>query len=369
LSWLKQTGEKLGYSISRSNSQDGRPVPIREITSLVQVIIARGQSIPENLRQLLREVISQRKEAAIFYRSRGQREADVRHAYYVQVLEGALKSFEKSINLSPVVPSGDQDGSSRNQADFQLSNLFDLLEVDGDMSNGASNSEHDSDSESEIEVKNQSSEKPRKIKFGKRKGKGKKPKKTVKVLKKVAPSTDIDAIDSLVQAHQVDDELDDDDLYFMIYCFFKDWNSLREYLQERWCDLTDGIISLAAVSLITNTAFELLRRSEQELLSQIPRDSGLTDYQSMANMLFLDIGLAHVNYDEKTLECDDEEKMSEAIYEVRSSTLSYLLIPVPETTFHFHALRGKCVFCISAAVEKYWTRKMLMHDLCRRQTG
>ena len=57
-SWLKQTGEKLGYSVSRSNGQDGRPVPIREITSLVQAIISRSQSIPENLRQLLREVVS-----------------------------------------------------------------------------------------------------------------------------------------------------------------------------------------------------------------------------------------------------------------------------------------------------------------------
>jgi hypothetical protein len=89
----------------------------------------------------------------------------------------------------------------------------------------------------------------------------------------------------------------------------------------------------------------------------------------MADMLFLDIGLAHVNYDEETLERDDEEKMSEAIYEVRLSTLGCLLIPVPETTLHIRASREKSVFCISAAVEKYWTRKMLIHDLCRRQTG
>jgi hypothetical protein len=56
---------------------------------------------------------------------------------------------------------------------------------------------------------------------------------------------------------------------------------------------------LAAVSLITNTTFELLQRSEQQLLFQILRRSGLADYESMAEMLFFDIELAHVDYNEK----------------------------------------------------------------------
>jgi hypothetical protein len=33
------------------------------------------------------------------------------------------------------------------------------------------------------------------------------------------------------------------------------------------------------------------------LLFQIHQDSGLTDYQSMANLQFSDIGLDHVDYD------------------------------------------------------------------------
>jgi hypothetical protein len=113
----------------------------------------------------------------------------------------------------------------------------------------------------------------------------------------------------------------------MIYCFFKDWNHLREYLQERWCDYQDGIISLAAVSLITNTAFELLQRSEQELLSQIPRRSGLTSYESMTDMLFLDIGLAHVDYNMKSAAYSgDEEGMSESFYEVSSRLLAFVVL-------------------------------------------
>jgi hypothetical protein len=46
------------------------------------------------------------------------------------------------------------------------------------------------------------------------------------------------------------------------------------------------------------------------------QDSGLTDYQGMAEMHLFDIGLAHVNYSEQTFNSDDEERISEAIYEI-----------------------------------------------------
>jgi hypothetical protein len=40
---------------------------------------------------------------------------------------------------------------------------------------------------------------------------------------------------------------------------------MREYIQERWCDYADGLLSLAAVSVTTNTAFEYVRFSESFL--------------------------------------------------------------------------------------------------------
>jgi hypothetical protein len=61
-------------------------------------------------------------------------------------------------------------------------------------------------------------------------------------------------MDSLEQTRQVNYELDEgDDIYFKIYCFFKDWNDIREYLREWRCDWTDAIIGLACVILVTNT--------------------------------------------------------------------------------------------------------------------
>jgi hypothetical protein len=63
--WLKETAGKLGF---KSKHEEANAVRIHEIPSLVKIIVSQGLSIPENLRYVLRDVISQRKEASAFYR-------------------------------------------------------------------------------------------------------------------------------------------------------------------------------------------------------------------------------------------------------------------------------------------------------------
>jgi len=153
------------------------------------------------------------------------------------------------------------------------------------ISGGESNQE--SDQETQTSKKSSG-----KVRFGKRKGKSRAPKKTKKSLEKRKPVTRLDIFDSILAENNVKD--DDDGLHFMVYCFFKDWNHLCEYVQERWRDYQDGLSSLATVSVMANTAFELLQRPRDELFSQIPVRGGLRDYRNLANMLFYIIGLAHV---------------------------------------------------------------------------
>jgi hypothetical protein len=113
---------------------------------------------------------------------------------------------------------------------------------------------------------------PRKIQYGKRKGKARKSKKIAKLLEKAVPSSDIDVMDSLVQTRQVNYELDEgDDVCFKIYCFFEDWNDIREYLREWGCDWTDAIIGMACVPLITNTLLRCCRGQGGVALSNPPR--------------------------------------------------------------------------------------------------
>jgi hypothetical protein len=254
-------------------------------------------------------------------RPKGDVKADEGHAYYLQVLQEALKTFENITSNSgsqSAVPSALRGDAAA--ATTALKNAFDLLKVERATPEAASDSESEGEKENHrLEQKNfgVKKSKPKKGsgKKGKGKGKGKKPKKSETAVVR-RPVTDIELVEAQIRDAFEDSEDDDDedDFYFMIYCFFKDFNTIREYIQERWCDYQDGLLSLSAVSVITNTAFELLQRGEQELLPKIPRE--MRNFQELANMLFIDVGLAHVDYDGKqTAFENDHEGMNEAIYE------------------------------------------------------
>lgn len=55
----------------------------------------------------------------------------------------------------------------------------------------------------------------------------------------------------------------------MIYCIFLDFNKTRGGPQERWCDYQDGLCTLAAVSVATDTASDLLHRVKRAILREI----------------------------------------------------------------------------------------------------
>jgi hypothetical protein len=70
-SWLLETGEKLGRKIGNKKYDPAKhPVPIKEIPNIVGLIVAQGESMPESVRHVLQDVISQRKDATAFYRPR-----------------------------------------------------------------------------------------------------------------------------------------------------------------------------------------------------------------------------------------------------------------------------------------------------------
>jgi hypothetical protein len=241
--------------------------------------------------------------------ARGDQKADSGHIHYTQVLEAASKKFDKS---NPGKNAKTQTLNTVPSTHGDLRNVFEMLELEraGEGVEGASESE---ESDDEVQASKKSGGK---VRFGKRKGRARKPQKTERSRVKRNQVTDVDILDSVVRSFDAYAEDDTDDLYFMIYCFFKDWNNMREYLQERWRDYEEGTLSLFAVSVITNTACELLQRSEKEPLSQSPVRSGLRDYQSIANTLFLDIGLVHVDYHAKDEMCEgDQARMDDLIYE------------------------------------------------------
>jgi hypothetical protein len=213
------------------------------------------------------------------------------------VLEQALKDFDSEHKNGPIDPSTREAAPGHSKSDVEFNNFFDLLEIQDANAPSRRNSTEEAATIAPIEISEEEEEqfekenvpnympKPKKIKSGKRKGKFRKPRESPKA----AAKKNTDKKDDLrFSDNKIDAEDEEDELYFMIYCFFKDFNYIREYLQERWCDYHEGLLSLSAVSVATNTAFELLQRSEKELLSQIPASSGLGNYKAMADLLFFE---------------------------------------------------------------------------------
>jgi hypothetical protein len=118
----------------------------------------------------------------------------------------------------------------------------------------------------------------------------------------------------------------------MIYCFFEDFNTIRNHVRERWCDYWyDRSVPLDTLAVITHAAFELfyqLRRDlDRELQTRGPklrmRGPELLKYQWMMNMLFIEFGIDHIDYD--SYDDLDEEESNERIWRDESDWLALSL--------------------------------------------
>ncbi|CAM6128099.1 unnamed protein product [Calypogeia fissa] len=88
--------------------------------------------------------------------------------------------------------------------------------------------------------------------------------------------------------YELEDEIDEEEVFFMIYCFFADFQEVRTHLRRSWSDYTSGTLDLIAVAVTTNVALEMLQRAETGLLQtlfSLPKFSNLTSYQRVASFL------------------------------------------------------------------------------------
>lgn len=73
----------------------------------------------------------------------------------------------------------------------------------------------------------------------------------------------------------------------MIFYFFEDLHRIQNFQHKIWKRYKDKTMDLLSATLITNTAFELVRRSEQEILSSAPKlFSKKRSYDSIAAVIF-----------------------------------------------------------------------------------
>ncbi|KAJ4414010.1 hypothetical protein N0V82_008180 [Gnomoniopsis sp. IMI 355080] len=299
---LSRSAKKVQKKAAKSGVDEEVAIHWRELETMADNITtnANPEDIPSAPINILRDVIALRKKSARFFRrtvdSKGGealRDKNATHEHIIQVLERVLAKFEALKARMPGTASAKGAERSRDGID-DLNNMFEHLEVQS----SSYENEMDAGSDVENQLETTSSKTPKKAKkVGKKKLlKGIKPKK------QPDPVPDPGWMDNIDFGLQTEEEEEEFDYYMMVYCFFEDFNLVRSYICERWCDYYfDRSISLNTLAVITNAAFELFHQMEHDLIMDMRRigirDRNMGQYEVMMMMIFAEMGMEHVDYD------------------------------------------------------------------------
>ncbi|KAL3295506.1 hypothetical protein RB213_011049 [Colletotrichum asianum] len=356
--WLKQTASKFTPSLTPPDASESSGSSTRtrnpkldsaahkvhwsELEHMAQTIAnnSKPEEIPWDPILVLRDVVALRKKSARFYSKTTDQDktgrlklSNQQHEHIIKVLEKVLSVLESAV--SGVRPKQKEEPRRAGDGlDMKLlDNMFNLLhfqkpgkpaktprqktpeaeDVDPEQS--------ESESESDVEEAPKSNTPGRKqAKKASKKGKGSKGKKGKKAskpkggAKKSSKAEDNSWVDRFSVGRNPD-EVDGEELdyHMLIYCFFDDFNVIRNYVNERWADyFYNKSVSLNTLAVITNAAAELFRNMENELL-YILRDNGLSNlctYDAMMEFLLNEVGILHVDYDDKpALKEEQDEKV------------------------------------------------------------
>ncbi|KAK1990682.1 hypothetical protein LX36DRAFT_705126 [Colletotrichum falcatum] len=331
--WLKQTASKFKPSpspsppaaIGASNAKKkadadstSEKVHWTELEGLAEIIVtnSRPEEIPWDPILVLRDVVLEKVlgllEKAATPKAKKEEPPKKRQRFSMNVLDdmfNLLQLHKPGHSPKNSGAAGPDEMQPRKQAESDAS---------GPESGG-------SDAESKLKA-SRNKRKPARTK-GKGGKKGKRAHNHKPAEKKTKPASDAGWVDRFQITETIDDDDDDDDddldFYMLIYCFFEDFNAIRTYVCERWCDyFYDKSVSLDTLAVITNAAAELFRDMENDLL-RLLRNNGLQElqsYDSMMQLLFFDYGMEHVDYSE---DAENKEELHESIWRNEADWLGW----------------------------------------------
>ena len=307
-SWLKQAADKFMPSRART-AQGKQYLGLKDLEPLAKTVVehTKPDDIPYTPITVLREVLDLRRKSSTFYAKsvvgNGQdedreqmRRSNETHRHVIRVLERVLDIFERAVAGRGGL---DEEEKARPLDLNVLDNMYRLLKLQV-----PEREEEEPEEEEPVKTKVRT-----KTKRGKKIKPSKKPqKKKAKAEKKQADDSDswVDTISFTLR----EDEDEEPDLYLLIYCFFLDFNIIRDHLCERWCDyFYDKSRSLTSLCVITNAACALFEEMEEEFNAEweargpMECDDDMPHFENLMGFLWFDYGLDHV----ETSEHDDDD--------------------------------------------------------------
>ena len=232
-------------------------VRAHELMALARLIAENGRSVgmevPEGMLLIVQDVIAGREECAAWYAGQalksgsGTQKEDEGHRGFIEILRDVLeilKGFRASTSAAGVGDEQDTNTSAkkkkgRKKKDVKLSGMFEDLHLEEPGENPLGDAP------------------------------------AVTILRAGAQPTSI----------KLKLEQQEGDAAFKIWCFLQDLCDVRTYIRETWQDFKDGELSFMAASLITDTAFGLMRRADENFRAISPTKS--TEWRQILQYLGL----------------------------------------------------------------------------------
>ena len=236
--------------IEDPTSQPTYRIKLSQFTELARKVAEAGVIvIPENVIKLASQVVDLRRGFSRFYEKQATdstRTADLKHAHFVSTLEEVINilrppssvASDNAENASTPINNANTSKPSTDRISNgteMLSNQFDHLEL-----------------EEPIEIDDAL------------------PALSTEMPTNGAAASQTDEKASHRVEYQSANEEDDEEKYFAMYCLFTDLHGLRNFIGRTWDDYSDGRIDLMTASILTNTAFDLVRRMEIKFFAALP---------------------------------------------------------------------------------------------------
>lgn len=255
--WLLETAERCGYSPEscpdentfpkapggrlkgkarkEARQQEPSSLPhapifrlrLAQFTELARIIVKnKALIIPETFVNLVQHTIKLRRKHSILFGSSEEdssvRDSNATHDYFVNTLKGVLDILESKDASFIQVPENSRT-TEPHPKKLSLKNRFAALEV------------HEP-TETELDEL----------------------------------STPPSAWQGRSKRRQIVYEAEDHDVRFAVACYFVDLHSIREFIRKTWEDYKLGKESLMTASVVTNTAFDAVRHTDDELHGAFP---------------------------------------------------------------------------------------------------
>ena len=294
--WLLETAEQCGWEINfyqdtpdgsahgrskrskRKNSQPKLPAATAEgltfrirLSHLIELatIIAESKhiKIPEAVIKLVQETVELRKRFSEFYdrqASHASKNVDKpshsRHLFFIQTLEKVLELLQRDGGSKESKKSGGDGAPHEPTEETRIDHSI--------MTNGFANLELEELIELAPEV-------PKNDTLG--------PKASPKPDRKVVYDADAAT---------------DEEILFAIFCIVEDYQKIRIHLQKIWWNYKLGKTDLVVASVITNTAFDLVRRTDEEFHRAFPKFQNSCQIGSVFYLYFCAVRCTDPDYSE-----------------------------------------------------------------------